>query len=66
MIVNRLYSIGEYEPEDVTKEIMWDDHGGHYPVVHFYKIKCPFCENIIILEDDRLKNYENEMKVINT
>lgn len=56
----------EYEPEDVTKEIVWDDHGGHYPVTHFYRIKCPFCETLITLDDKGLKNYEKEMKIINT
>lgn len=41
--------IFSYEAEDVTREVVWDDHGGHYPAAEFYKIDCPFCKKEIDL-----------------
>ncbi len=53
----------EYEAEDVTKKVVWDDHGGHYPVTHFYEIHCPFCNELIDLDkyDENLKKMEDKM-----
>ena len=51
----------EYEAEDVTKRIVWDDHGGHYPAARFYEINCPYCNTTLNVKGAVLKE-ENKMK----
>lgn len=55
-----------FEPEDVTKNTVWDDHGGHYPAASFYEIDCPFCHKKLHLYDDFTSSEEEEMKKIDT
>ena len=54
-----------FDPEDVTIRTRWDDHGGHYPVIDFYEIDCPFCKGKIGLsEKDFNKDEVKQMKHI--
>lgn len=48
---NRCGCVFEFEAEDVTRETVWDDHGGHYPVCDFYHIDCPYCGEKVNVED---------------
>ena len=55
-----------FEAIDVTKRVVWDDHGGHYPAADFLEILCPFCGYKVTLNhndftDDEIK----QMEVIN-
>ena len=55
-----------YEAEDVTKNTVWDDHGGHYPAASFYEINCPFCNKKLNLYDDFTSDEVEKMNKINT
>jgi len=55
-----------YEAEDVTKNTVWDDHGGHYPAACFYEIYCPFCNKRLDLYDDFTSDEKEKMKKIDT
>ena len=56
----------EFEAEDVTKRIVWDDHGGHYPVCDFLEINCPYCGHKITLQHDSFTEDEiKKMKEVN-
>lgn len=53
----------EFEAEDVTRRTAWDDHGGHYPVCDFYEIKCPYCDKVLTVKGEVLKE-KDKMKHI--
>ena len=55
-----------FEPEDVTKNTVWDDHGGHYPAASFYEINCPFCNKKIRLNDPWIETDELAMRKVDT
>lgn len=54
-----------FEPEDVVINTVWDDHGGHYPVADFYKIKCPTCSDSLSVKDDFEEYEKSQMTHIN-
>ena len=56
----------KYDAEDVTKNTVWDDHGGHYPAADFYELRCPFCNKKLTLYDDFTSDEESKMKKIDT
>ena len=55
-----------FEAEDVTKNTVWDDHGGHYPAACFYEINCPFCTKKIRLNDPWTEIDELAMRKVDT
>lgn len=54
-----------FEPEDVTRRTVWDDHGGHYPVTDFFELNCPFCKNKIDVGNVFNSQEKEKMKHIN-
>lgn len=56
----------KFEAEDVTKRVVWDDHGGHYPAADFLEIRCPFCKEKLDLCHDKFNDNEiKQMDVVN-
>lgn len=55
---NNCNCVFEYDAEDVTKEIVYDDHGGHYPCACWYVVKCPFCDKELHLSESNFTDSE--------
>ena len=54
-----------YEAEDVTRNTVWDDHGGPHPVAFFRQINCPFCNKKLNLHEDFTNDEMEKMNQIN-